>query len=82
MCGEMAADPLLVVLLVGLGLDEFSMNATSIPSVKNIIRGLSAEEATQIADQALQLPTSREVKAFVSESMKDRLPEGLLYRSY
>jgi phosphotransferase system enzyme I (PtsI) len=82
MCGEMAADPLLVVLLVGLGLDELSMNATSIPSVKNITRGLSAEEANEIAEQALKLSTPREVTEFVAERMSDRLPEGLSYRSY
>jgi phosphotransferase system enzyme I (PtsI) len=45
MCGEMASDPVLVALLVGFGLDELSMNAVSIPTVKNIIRHLSAKEA-------------------------------------
>jgi phosphotransferase system enzyme I (PtsI) len=82
MCGEMAADPLLVVLLVGLELDELSMNAMSIPAVKNITRSLSAEEAREIADRALQLPTTREVAEFVAERMDKRLPDGLYYRSY
>lgn len=82
MCGEMAADPLLVVLLVGLGLDELSMNPLSIPSVKNITRGLSAEEAREIVEQALQLPTTQEVAEFVAKRMSAHLPEGLYYRSY
>jgi phosphotransferase system enzyme I (PtsI) len=82
MCGEMAADPLLVVLLVGLGLDELSMNAMSIPSVKNITRGLSAAEAREIASHALELPTTKEVAEFVAGRMADRLTEGLYYRSY
>ncbi len=82
MCGEMAADPLLVVLLLGLELDELSMNALSIPAVKNITRSLSAREARETAEQALQLPTSKEVAEFVGERMRERLPEGLYYRSY
>jgi phosphotransferase system enzyme I (PtsI) len=82
MCGEMAADPLLVVLLVGLELDELSMNAMSIPSVKNITRSLSAEEAREIATHALELPTAQEVAEFVAGRMSERLPEGLFYRSY
>jgi phosphotransferase system enzyme I (PtsI) len=82
MCGEMAADPLLVVLLVGLGLDELSMNAVSIPSVKNITRSLSAREAREIATRALELPTAQEVADFVAGHMSDRLRDGLYYRSY
>jgi phosphotransferase system enzyme I (PtsI) len=82
MCGEMAADPLLVVLLIGLELDELSMNAMSIPSVKNITRSLSAEEAREIATHALELPTAQEVAEFVADRMSERLPEGLYYRSY
>jgi phosphotransferase system enzyme I (PtsI) len=82
MCGEMAADPLLVVVLIGLGLDELSMNSMSIPSVKNITRGLSAAEAKEIADQALELPTTREVAKFISQRMLNQMPEGLYYRSY
>jgi phosphotransferase system enzyme I (PtsI) len=70
------------VLLVGLELDELSMNAMSIPSVKNITRSLSAEEAREIAAHALGLPTTKEVADFVAARMKERLPEGLYYRSY
>jgi phosphotransferase system enzyme I (PtsI) len=71
MCGEMAADPVLVVLLVGFGLDELSMNAVSIPVVKNIIRGLSASEARAVAEEALQLPTAREVSDFLAEKLRE-----------
>jgi phosphotransferase system enzyme I (PtsI) len=67
---------------VGLELDELSMNAMSIPSVKNITRGLSAEEAREIAAHALELPTTKEVSEFVAGRMSKRLPEGLYYRSY
>ena len=81
-CGEMAADPLLVALLIGLELDELSMNANSIPTVKNITRSLSAKEAKAIAHEALQIPTAREVSEFVAQSMAERLPAGLYYQRY
>ena len=74
MCGEMAADPLLVVLLVGFGLDELSMNAVSIPTVKNIIRHLSANEARAIAKRALELATVKEVSAFLGEELRKLVP--------
>ncbi len=70
MCGEMAADPLLVALLVGFGFDELSMNAVSIPTVKNIIRHLSASESRAIGDEALRLATVKEVSAFLGEELR------------
>lgn len=76
MCGEMASDPLLVVLLVGLELDELSMNPLSIPWVKSVIRNLSAAEAREIARVALELSTADEIAAFVAERIADRIPEG------
>lgn len=74
MCGEMAADPLLVALLVGFGLDELSMNAVSIPTVKNLIRRLSAREARAIAEEALRLATVKEVSAFLGEELRKLVP--------
>jgi len=70
MCGEMAADPLVVALLVGFGLDELSMNAVSIPTVKNIIRHLSVAEARDVAQEALRLPTAKEVSDFLNEKLR------------
>jgi len=78
-CGEMAADPMLVVVLVGLGLDELSMNAPFIASVKDIIRKLSLQEAREIADQALRLPTAQEISDYVRDRMADRIPRGLYW---
>jgi phosphotransferase system enzyme I (PtsI) len=75
MCGEMAADPVLVALLVGFGLDELSMNAVSIPTVKNIIRHLSAKEAGEVAREALRLPTVKEVSGFLNEKLRGLVPE-------
>ena len=55
MCGEMAGDVTATAILLGLGLDEFSMSASAIPQVKQIIRSLTYEEAQQMAKMALKM---------------------------
>jgi len=69
MCGEMASDPLMVPVLVGLGLEKFSMNPHAIPVVRALIRQLSYREATQIARQALKLVTARDVEEYLLERL-------------
>ncbi len=75
MCGEMAADPMLVALLVGFGLDELSMNPVSIPTVKNIIRSLRASEAREIAEEALRLSTVKEVSDYLTRELERLVAE-------
>jgi phosphotransferase system enzyme I (PtsI) len=53
MCGEMAGDPCAVALLLGLGLDEFSMSVSAIPQVKRVIRGVTVDECRALAEEAL-----------------------------
>ena len=53
-CGEMAADPVLLTLLVGLGLTEFSMAPTAIPLAKQVLRGLRAGNAATVAARTLR----------------------------
>lgn len=65
LCGEMASDPLAVLILLGLGLDEFSVGAISIPQVKKIIRSITFETAQRLADGALRLSTAKDVERFV-----------------
>ncbi|MCL4299394.1 MAG: phosphoenolpyruvate--protein phosphotransferase [Anaerolineae bacterium] len=65
LCGEMAGDPVAVPLLLGLGLDEFSMAATAIPSVKALLRKLTREQAQNIAHQCLRLPNLQRVREFL-----------------
>ncbi|MDK2924408.1 MAG: phosphoenolpyruvate-protein phosphotransferase system enzyme [Bacillota bacterium] len=67
MCGELAGDPLAAPLLLGLGLDEFSMAAGSIPVVKERLRSLSYEEAQGLARVALSLPDAEAVRALLTE---------------
>jgi len=69
MCGEMAADPLMVPVLVGLGLEKFSMNPHAIPVVRALVRQLSHREASNIARQALKLVTARDVEEYLLERL-------------
>lgn len=70
MCGELAGDPYAALILLGLGLDEFSMSASSIPQVKKIIRSVTQKDAEIIANKALQLSSEAEVKAMVEVELK------------
>ena len=78
MCGEMAGEPMLALVLVGLGLNELSMNAVAIPVVKSVLRASTMEEARRLADQALQLATADEIEELVREHMTKRFPEEVL----
>jgi len=66
LCGELAGQPDAIPLLLGLGLDEFSMEPASIPHAKQIICQLTTEEAEQIAEKALSFSTGREVGEYLS----------------
>lgn len=66
MCGEMAGDPLAIPILLGLGLDEFSMNAPSIPQAKAILRGCDTREAAKLAERALHCETPEEIQSLVA----------------
>jgi phosphotransferase system enzyme I (PtsI) len=78
-CGEMAGDPLYTPILLGLGVDELSMNALAIPVVKRIVRHASMEEAQDFARQALQHGTVEEVNAYVTGVMARRFPEVFMF---
>ncbi|HLF29338.1 MAG TPA: phosphoenolpyruvate--protein phosphotransferase [Anaerolineae bacterium] len=65
LCGELAGEPLAVPILFGLGLDEFSMNPPAIPIAKEIVRGLTLDEARPVALAALDLDDGQAVRALV-----------------
>lgn len=71
MCGEMAGDPVAALILLGLGLDEFSMSASSIPQVKKIIRSVSFEQAKAVADKAMTMQTGGEIRQYVQDKLKE-----------
>jgi phosphotransferase system enzyme I (PtsI) len=74
MCGEMAGDPSLTVLLLGLGLDELSMAAPAIPQVKRIIRGVSLKDCRALAEKALKGVSYIKNAALVESWMAERFP--------
>jgi len=70
MCGEMAGSEEAAPLLLGMGLDEFSMSAASIPRIKKIIRSLSYAQAADIAREALALPAADSIRALTSKVLQ------------
>jgi phosphotransferase system enzyme I (PtsI) len=75
MCGEMAADPLHSLLLIGLGFDELSMNPGSIPLLKRIIRSVTYSQAAEVAQRVFGCATAQEVEALLRQQMRARFPE-------
>ena len=75
MCGEMAGNPLATMLLLGLGLNEFSVAPTILPEIKKIIRSIKYKDAKKIADKVLTLPTEVEIKDYLASVLKEKLPE-------
>jgi len=69
MCGELAGEPLALPILLGLGLDEFSMNPPMIPLAKQIIRNLDTREMKEIAEHTLELESPADIQAFIKEKI-------------
>jgi phosphotransferase system enzyme I (PtsI) len=67
LCGELAGEPLAIPILLGLGLDEFSMNPPAIPLAKHVIRALTLGEAREVAQAVLELDSPDAVKTLVRE---------------
>src|SRR5687767_2336329 len=75
-CGEMAGEPLYTLLLLGLGLTIFSMNAPDIPEVKKIIRLTTLEHARQVARRVMSFDSERQVLHFLREETRKIDPEA------
>jgi phosphotransferase system enzyme I (PtsI) len=75
MCGQMAGNPLATILLVGLGLDEFSVVPTVVPEIKKIIRSIHYTEAKHVAERVLKMQTEDEIKGFLKHLMKHKFPD-------
>ena len=73
LCGEMAADPLAVPVLVGLGLKEFSMHPPALPLARSLVRALSFREARRMAQKALALATAKEIEEYLLEQLSGLL---------
>ena len=71
MCGELAGDPVATMVLLGLGLDEFSMTASSIPLIKNILRSVTKAECEELVQKALSMDTAEEITTY-AKSILDK----------
>jgi len=70
MCGEMAGDQIAAPILLGLGLDEFSMSASSILQTRHLFSNLNYEEMKKMAEKTLTFGTNEEVKNYVIKTIK------------
>ncbi len=71
MCGEMAGDPLYALVLLGMGLEEFSMGSLFVPVVKKTIQSVTYESAKSIARIVLEMDTAREIKKYLFEQIRE-----------
>ena len=72
MCGELAGDENATILLLGMGLDEFSMSAISVPRIKKLIRNVNYQDAKLLAEKALQQPTAAEIDCLVADFLVEK----------
>jgi phosphotransferase system enzyme I (PtsI) len=77
-CGEMAGEPAYALILLGMGLDEFSMTPTSIPKIKRILRMSRFEEAVGLVEHIFQFSTASEIESYVRNWMVDQYPKDLI----
>lgn len=75
MCGEVAGDPLYAMLLIGLGFDELSMTAGSVPMMKRIIRSVTFGQAADLAHRLFGYATAQEVEETLRQEMRLRFPD-------
>lgn len=75
MCGEMAGDPICCLILLGMELDELSMNHLDIPRIKRIIRASSLEEAKVVLAKAMSFSVASEVRAYLQDYMTQHFPK-------
>jgi len=73
MCGEMAGEPSLALILLGLGLDEFSMPPQVIPELKYLVRSIALKDAKKIAEEAMQFSTGTQVEEFAQAKLREIL---------
>jgi phosphotransferase system enzyme I (PtsI) len=75
MCGEMAGEPAYIMILLGLEIDELSMNPLAIPRVKKIIRDSTLKESRELLEHVMTLTTAAEIREYVMHYMRTRFPD-------
>lgn len=77
-CGEMAADTLSAIVLLGLGLRKFSMNPIFIPRIKNVLRSVEQKTAKEVVEEAMLLKTAQEIEECIIERILLKHPKAFL----
>ena len=75
MCGEMAGDPVNIPILLGMGIDELSMNALSIPMVKKLIRSIRMDECQELTARAFDMDSSQTIRNCLEGWIQDHFPQ-------
>lgn len=75
MCGEMAGDPLASVVLLGMGLDAFSMSSSVLPSVKEILRSVRMDEAQELVAEVMKMSSFQKIEDYVRGWMNERFED-------
>jgi phosphotransferase system enzyme I (PtsI) len=75
MCGEMAAEPAIAMLLVGMGIDELSVSAIAVPKIKKVIRSISYAEVVDFAREVMQYSRAERIREMADERLRSVLPE-------
>ncbi len=78
MCGEMAADPFAVPLLIGLGLESLSVSASAIPHIKKIIRSIDLKEVELLANKCLEFKTEKEINDSIHEYYRRKIKNQII----
>ncbi len=78
-CGELASDPMGIPLLIGMGVDELSVTPVVLLETKELIMGISQDEATELLEKALRLPTTRDVRKLTSRFLNKRFPNLVMF---
>ncbi|MEN6321510.1 MAG: phosphoenolpyruvate--protein phosphotransferase [Syntrophaceae bacterium] len=75
MCGEMAGEPVYIMILLGLEIDELSMNPLAIPKIKKFIRGSTLKESKALLEKVMTFASAAEIREYVSNYIQERFPE-------
>ena len=78
MCGEMAANPITTMMLIGLELDEFSVVPSIIPEIKKIIQSITLAESKEILQKVLIMNDSAEIKSYLEEATRKKFPDFII----
>jgi phosphotransferase system enzyme I (PtsI) len=78
-CGEMCADPLATVILLGLGIDEFSCSPNAMPEIKKIVRSVTYDECKSLVKRVQKYVTTDKIEAHIRSFLMERIPDLSLF---